>query len=193
MSDLTDRRLFLRAAVAASASWAMADLAQIEEALAWASQSKTRGRHDLRVLTGDQAEVIDALTSRILPSTDGRPGAHEAGVLYFIDRSLSTFNADQKELYAGGTSDLNRRAADRWKPTTRFAALTPAQQDELLHDIERTPFFQTARFDTIVGAFALPTWGGNHDYAGWRMLGFAHQPLFQPPFGFYDAEVNRKG
>ena len=49
--------------------------------------------------------------------------------------------------------------------------LTPAQQDESLREIEKTPFFQTARFDTIVGTFALPTWGGNRDYAGWHMLG----------------------
>ena len=62
----------------------------------------------------------------------------------------------------------------------------------MLREIEKTPFFQAARFDTIVGTFALPTWGGNRDYAGWHMLGFEHQPRFQAPFGYYDADVNRK-
>ncbi len=63
----------------------------------------------------------------------------------------------------------------------------------MIRDIEKTPFFEAARFDTIVGTFALPTWGGNRDYAGWHMLGFEHQPAFQPPFGYYDAEINKRG
>jgi gluconate 2-dehydrogenase gamma chain len=193
MNDLQTRRTFLRAAAAASAAWAAADLVQVEEALAWAAHQTTEpGQGKVVVLTAEQAAAIDALTSRIVPSTDGRPGAHEAGVVYFIDKSLATFNAAQKKLYADGVKDLNQRAARKWKGTAGFATLSVAQQDELLHDIERTPFFQTARFDTIVGTFALPTFGGNRDYVGWHMLGFDHQPRFQPPFGFYDADVNRR-
>ena len=194
MDDLQNRRVFLRAAAAASVAWAAADLAQVEDALAWAShQAGTGGTARVNVLTKAQADAIDALTSRILPSVDGRPGAHEAGVVYFIDRALSTFNAGQKKLYADGIADLNRRSAARRKGAAGFAALAPAEQDEILHDIEQTPFFQAARFDTIVGAFALPTWGGNRDYTGWQMLGFAHQPRFQAPFGYYDADINRRG
>lgn len=193
MSDLHTRRMFLRAAAAASAAWAAADLVQVEEALAWAAhQTTAQGRYEVSALTVEQAAAIDALTSRVIPSIDGRPGAHEAGVVYFIDKSLATFNAGQKKLYADGVKDLNRRAARKWKGAAGFAALTAAQQDELLREIEKTPFFQAARFDTIVGTFALPTFGGNRDYVGWHMLGFEHQPRFQPPFGFYDADVNRR-
>ena len=162
------------------------------EALAWAAQQTAERRQDLAALTAEQAKVLDALASRIIPAIDGRPGAHEAGAVSFIDKSLATFNAGQKKLYADGVEDLNRRAAAKWKGATDFAALTPAQQDELIHEIEKTPFFQAARFDTIVGTFALPSWGGNRDYAGWHLLGFEHQPRFQPPFGFYDADVNRR-
>ena len=49
------------------------------------------------------------------------------------------------------------------------------------------------RFDTIVGTFALPSWGGNRDYAGWHLLGLEHQMRFQAPFGYYDADINRRG
>ncbi len=193
MTDLHTRRTFLRTAVAAGAAWATADLGQVEEALAWAAhQTTAQGRRDFSVLTAEQAKVLDALTSRVIPSTDGRPGAHEAGVVYFIDKSLATFNARQKKLYVDGVRDLNRRAARKWKGSASFDALTAPQQDELLHDIEKTRFFQAARFDTIVGTFALPTWGGNRDYVGWHMLGFEHQPRFQAPFGYYDAEINRR-
>jgi gluconate 2-dehydrogenase subunit 3-like protein len=193
MSDL-ERRVFLRAAAAASVAWVAVDLWQVDEALAWSAQHTAHGAPASRIanLTADQAATLDAMTSRILPSVDGRAGAHEAGVVAFIDRSLATFHADQKQFYADGVQDLNRRAAAKAPGAAGFAALTPAQQDELLHDIERTPFFQAIRFDTIVGTFALPTWGGNHDYAGWKMIGFEHQPAFQPPFGYYDADANRR-
>jgi gluconate 2-dehydrogenase gamma chain len=191
MDDSHNRRTFLRAA-AAGITWAAADVVQIREALAWAGrQVETGGAKGLSILNAAQAEVIDAVASRILPSVDGRPGAHEAGVIYFIDRALATFNADLKKLYADGISNLNRRAARRWKAAS-FAALTAARQDELLHAIEKTTFFKTVRLDTIVGTFALNTWGGNRDYLGWHLLGFEHQPRFQPPFGYYDAAANRR-
>lgn len=193
MNDLHNRRTFLRAAAVAGAAWATADLAHVEEALAWAGGQVGKADATLTVLTKAQADVLDALTSRILPAVDARPGAHDAGVVYFIDRALATFNANQKQVYLDGIADLNRRAGLKSKASTTFAALTPAQQDEVIRDIEKTPFFEAARFDTIVGTFALPTWGGNRDYAGWHMLGFEHQPAFQPPFGYYDAEINKRG
>jgi gluconate 2-dehydrogenase gamma chain len=211
MIDLQHRRTFLRAAMAAGAAWAAADLSQVEEALAWADE-QSHARHDstgvtsgasdaaasaFKALTKAQAEVVEAVAARILPAVDGRPGAHEAGAIHFIDRALATFNAAQKTLYVEGVADLDRRAAARWptsstanNPSANFAALTPTQQDELLREIEQTPFFQAARFDTLVGTFALPSWGGNRDFAGWRLIGVEHRPFFQAPFGYYDANTN---
>lgn len=192
MTDLHTRRTFLRAAVAAGAAWSATDFGLIEEALAWAAhQTSEKGRREISVLSPEQVKVLDALTSRIIPAVDGKPGARDAGVVYFIDKSLATFNASQTKLYVDGVRDLNRRATRKWKGTASFSALTAAQQDELLREIEKTPFFQAARFDTIVGTFALPSWGGNRDYVGWHMLGFEHQPRFQAPFGYYDAEAKR--
>src|ERR1700754_533566 len=136
MSSLNDRRAFLRAASAAGVAWAAGDLLRVEEALAWAAQQAQSGAAGpLEALTRSEAEVVDALTSRILPAVDGRPGAREAGVLYFIDRALTTFNAGQKKQYADGIADLNRRAARKRKGAANFAALTPGQQDKILHSI----------------------------------------------------------
>ena len=198
MNDLHNRRAFVRAAVAAGAAWAAADLVQVEDALAWAGQqAATHGAGAAPAaagaLTKAQADVMEAMLSRIIPSVDGRPGAREAGAVYFVDRALATFNASQKKLFTDGIADLNRRATAKSPAAGGFAALIPAQQDEVLRDIEKTPFFESARFDAIVGTFALPTYGGNRDYIGWHMLGFDHQPRFQAPFGYYDAEINRKG
>ena len=190
--DLHSRRAFLRAAVAAGAAWSAADLLPIEDALAWsAEQAAAKTSGGFTALSAGEAETVDALSSRIIPSVDKRPGAHEAGVVYFVDRALATFNAGQKKMYAEGLQDLNRRAADMFKATA-FSKLTAVQQDEVIRAIEKTPFFQAVRFDTIVGTFALPTWGGNRDHAGWHMIGLEHQPRFQPPFGAYDVEANRR-
>lgn len=193
MLDLQTRRTFLRAAMAAGAAWAAADLGQVEEALAWSAGQSASGAAATSALTKTQAEVVDAMASRILPAVEGRAGAHEAGAIYFIDRALATFNAPQLPVYTRGVADLNRRAAAKVPGSASFAALATAEQDEILRAIEKTPFFQAARFDTLVGTFALPTWGGNRDYAGWHLLGFEHRPAFEAPFGYYDAEINRKG
>lgn len=190
MLDIQNRRAFLRAAMAAGVAWAAADLVQVEEALAFAAhQAPPSGAASRSALTPQQFAVVEALVARLIPPVDGRPGAREAGAARFIDRALATFNAPQKKVYTDGVADLNRRAAAAAAGTSGFAALTPAQQDEVLRAIEQTPFFQMARFDTIVGTFALPMYGGNVDYAGWHMIGFEHQPRFQAPFGYYDAQT----
>src|SRR3954452_10876325 len=97
MNELHNRRAFLRAAAAAGAAWAAADLVQVEDALAWAGQQAAHGAGApstaARALTQAQADVIEAMVSRIIPSVDGRPGAREAGAVHFVDRALATFNA----------------------------------------------------------------------------------------------------
>ena len=179
--------------MAAGAAWATADLFEVEDALAFAGQQAAApSAAQTQTLTAAQAEVVSALTSRILPAVDGRPGAGEAGAVYFIDRALGTFNAAQRPLYTEGVADLNRRAQAKVAGAASFAGLTAAQQNEVIRDIEATPFFQAVRLDTIVGTFALPSWGGNRDYMGWHLLGLEHQMSFQAPFGYYDADVNRR-
>ena len=192
MGDLHNRRVFLRAAAAAGATWTIADLGHVEDALAWASRTADeKTPSQLAVLTRHEGEVIGSAAARILPSVDGRAGAREAGVIYFIDRSLFTFNVAQRELYSRGVADLDARAAGNSKAGQTFVTLTPERQDEVLREIEHTRFFEALRFDTIAGTFALPSWGGNRDYAGWHLLGMTHQARFDPPFGYYDAEVNK--
>jgi len=190
VSDLQTRRSFLRAAMAAGASWAAASLVDVEDALAFAGQQASApAAAPPAALTPAQAAVLAALVSRIIPAVDGRPGAREAGAQFFIDRALATFNAGQKPMYVAGIADLDRRAQGK---AGGFAALTAAQQDQVIRAIETTPFFGAVRVDTIVGTFAVPTWGGNRDYMGWHMLGLEHQMTFQAPFGYYDADANRR-
>ena len=193
MDDFTTRRAFLQAAGAAGATWLIADIALVREALAYAAATKeTPPPWQFQNLTAEQAADIEAVAARIIPS-DGTPGAKEAGVIHFIDRALSTFNASQKPVFDEGIADLNRRARERWRGTTSFASLTTERQDELLRSIESTPFFQAIRTATLFGMFALPSYGGNQNYVGWQLLGHIHQPSYQQPFGWYDDPANGGG
>lgn len=126
-----------------------------------------------------------------MPSDD-TPGAKEAGVIYFIDRALQTFDKDQLPFVRTGIKDVNKRAAKR-KAGARFSQLDATQQDALLKEIENTPFFGGVRYVTMVGMFANPSWGGNRDSIGWKLLGFEPHAAHKPPFGYYDAQAAKGG
>ena len=48
------------------------------------------------------AADLEALASAIIPS-DETPGAKEAGVIFFVDRALATFDQNRRGLYHEGT------------------------------------------------------------------------------------------
>lgn len=137
-----------------------------------------------------QGAEIEAIASRILPSDDG-PGAKEAGVLYFIDHGLTTFAKDQAKIVDDGLVSLSQAVAKAHKGETRFSALTPEQQDAMLRSVEKTPFFGVLRFATIAGFLALPKYGGNRDFVGWKYIGQDNVMENKPPFGWYDRPENQ--
>ena len=55
--------------------------------------------------------------AQILPSDEG-PGAREAGVVYFIDRALATFDSDKREAYRKGMAEFPRLLR-RWLRSSR--------------------------------------------------------------------------
>ena len=191
MSDQVTRRAFLASAGAAGAAWLAADPGLVHAALLHARRTvAVPPPYRFAVLTPAQAAGLEAVAMRIIPS-DGTPGAREAGVIHFIDQALATFAQDQKVPLTAGLDDLNARAKARWPGADAFAALSPERQDELLRAIEQTPFFGAMRFGTVVGMFSNPSYGGNRDQAGWKLLGFQAHGLYQPPFGYYDAEARQ--
>ncbi len=193
MTDQVTRRAFLTAAGAAGAVWLAADPEMVQAALAHARNTvASPPPYRFDALTPAQAADLEAIAMRIIPS-DGTPGAKEAGVIHSMDKALSTFAADEKGEVVAGLDDLNKRAKAKWPGTASFAALTAAQQDLLLKTIEQTPFFGQVRFGTVVGMFANPSYGGNQNQVGWKLLGFQAHGIYQPPFGFYDAEAMKGG
>lgn len=185
------RREFVAATGILGAAWLIKDMLAAEDALAWAREAvQQQPAPAFTALTSEEAAVLEAAASRIIPSDD-TPGAKEAGVIYFIDRAFSTFQKDDLPLARKLVTDLNRRARRRKRDVANFAALSPADQDAILRQIEKTDSFGGLRYLTIVGMFANPSWGGNRDMVGWKLLGYMPHGAFQPPFGYYDAEAAR--
>jgi len=136
------------------------------------------------------AETVAAFTERLMPSAPGKPGAGDAGVLNYIDLALAGAYADLQDFYRRGLAQLDAHCRKTYgAPFVRLAA---AQQDEVIRELEEdkageflwptaTALFNTIRMHTMEGMFADPIYGGNKDFAGWRLVGFpGGQPLFTP-------------
>jgi gluconate 2-dehydrogenase gamma chain len=141
----------------------------------------------LEYFTAAQAADVEAIGALIIPTTD-TPGAREAGVVYFIDRGLSTFAKDQQKDFSDALAAVDAKRKEKFPDSTAFASLTTAQQTEILKAIEDTPAFGDIRFATVAGFLCNPEDGGNRDMVGWKLIGFDHAPTHTPPFGYYDAE-----
>jgi gluconate 2-dehydrogenase gamma chain len=154
--------------------------------------------------TPEQAAEVDAIVARIIP-TDETPGAREAGVVYFIDRALTTFASDVRKVYAEGMAEVQTRVRGLFPSVEKFSLATVDQQDEVLGSLEDKAastdrpfaprplapnFFETLRQHTIAGFLIDPDSDrhGNHDGVGWLVIGREREHTFQPPFGDYDKD-----
>jgi gluconate 2-dehydrogenase gamma chain len=161
-------------AVAATAAMTGSDAIKSAHA-----QGKQPLREALETLTAAEADTLEAICARIIPSDDG-PGAAEARAAHYIDRALTGPIAGSKPAYVTGLAALDNYArAEKGAP---FAKLAPADQDALLAALEKnaakaylpngTAFFNMVRTHTIQGTFCDPYYGGNHNYVGWDMIGY---------------------
>ena len=139
------------------------------------------------MLDADEAREIEAIAAQIIPADD-TPGAREAGAIYFIDRALATFDRDKRPVYTDGLKEVQAKRSSLFPDSKSIAALQPAQQIRLLQAIEQTDFFELVRTHTVLAFFGNPSYGGNRDQIGWKLIGFEDRFHFEPPFGYYDAE-----
>jgi gluconate 2-dehydrogenase gamma chain len=142
-------------------------------------------------------QTVAAIAERIMPGAAGKPGAHDAGVVNYIDLALAGAYSDQQEFYRHGLTQLHAYCDVTYhKP---FVQLSSAQQDEVLTVLDSgkatgfdwpsaQSFFSTLRKHTMEGMFADPVYGGNKDFAGWRLVGFpgAQQLFTQEDLGSHD-------
>ena len=138
----------------------------------------------------EDSRTIKAFAERLMPGAPDKPGATEAGVLNYIDLALAGAYSDLQDFYRRGLAQLD--AYCRKTYNTSFQHLTAAQQDEVLAALDEgkasgfawptaQDFFNTVRTHTMEGMFADPLYGGNKDFAGWRLVGFpGAQAMFTP-------------
>ncbi len=144
----------------------------------------------LGTLDPQTAAEIEALAAQIIPSTGG-PGAKEAGVIYFIDRALATFAADDREAYRTGMADIQQKRRKLFPQSTSIASLTGEQQMTLIRSVQESSFFELLRTHTVLGFLGNPSYGGNRGKAGWQQIGFDDRMAWEPPFGYYDRGAGK--
>ena len=154
--------------------------------------SEYRGER-LHALTVRQARFIDAIAGRILPTTD-TPGAVEAGAVFYIDRTLASPYPHLLSRYARGLRAVDKYAKRQFGAA--FEKLSPEQQDSALGDLEAgriadlrdgDAFFDLLRTHVLEGVFGEPSYGGNRDMNGWKLVGFPGQQ-----WGYPETYINKK-
>jgi len=136
-------------------------------------------RGPLESLTAAEADILDAVVARLIPSDANGPGATEAHAVRYIDRALAGALAASRPAYTAGLAALDRYA--RSSRGKAFIELAPTDQDGVLAEVESgtaAAFAGSAAFFTMVlnhthqGTFGDPYYGGNANYVGWDLLGY---------------------
>lgn len=185
------RRQFLTAiGNLASAGWIATNWSQI----AAAAEHSGHGAHDadappttIKTLSPGEAAQIDAISNLIVPGGT-TPGARDAHVLYFIDNALGSFFAAQLPAFRQGLGEFMAAYTKAYGADVPFSSAPEPQQIAFLKQVETTPFFLAVRRLTVLGLLALPKYGGNADYLGWKLIGVENNHAWEPPFGFYDQD-----
>jgi gluconate 2-dehydrogenase gamma chain len=177
--DMARREMLKRVSVAG----AVAAVPATELAKPAQAQSKPAPaplREALETLTAAEADVLEAVVARIVPTDSNGPGAAEARAAHYIDRALTGPLASSKAAYVSGLAALNAYAqASKGAP---FVKLSAGDQDAVLSAFEKNAakeflpnaagFFNMVREHTMQGMFSDPYYGGNANFIGWDLIGY---------------------
>jgi gluconate 2-dehydrogenase gamma chain len=187
----TNRREFLVRAIVGTGAFAGTELvpsAQAQKETVTPVPAHSAGEHRGAFFNHDDAATVAAFAERLMPGAPGKPGAHDAGVLNYIDLALAGAYSDLQDFYRRGLAQLDVYCRKSYNEP--FVKLEPSRQDEVIAALEAgkateftwpaaQDFFNTVRTHTMEGMFADPIYGGNRDYVGWKLVGFpGAQPIF---------------
>src|SRR5215468_2123641 len=138
--DVSRRSLFKQvgaaAAVAGTPLAAGAVMAQDhQDHVAPGSPAATAPLEALETLTAAEADTLEAIVARLIPSDENGPGATEARAAHYIDRALAGPLASSRAAYALGLA-----AVDTYAQATKggaFAELPADGQDAVLREMEK--------------------------------------------------------
>ncbi len=139
-----------------------------------------RARESFETLNASEADILEAVTARLIPSDALGPGAKEARAAHYIDRALGGALSASRPAYASGLAALdNYSRSSRGKA---FNELSPTDQDSVLIDVETgaatgftgssVQFFNMVLNHTRQGTFGDPYYGGNANFVGWDLIGY---------------------
>ncbi len=134
-----------------------------------------------------QAETVEAIAERLWPGAPDKPGARDANVRNYIDLALAGAYADRQDFYRRGLEALEAHSQNGYGQP--FRRLAGDQQDDVLRAVQSgqaaeftwpgaAAFFNLLWTHTIEGMFADPVYGGNRDFAGWRLVEFPGAQAF---------------
>jgi gluconate 2-dehydrogenase gamma chain len=137
-------------------------------------------REPLESLTATEADLLDAIVARLIPTDANGPGATEARAVRYIDRALGGALSSSRQAYASGLAALDRYSrSSRGKP---FTELSATDQDSVLMDVETgaatgfpersSVFFALVLTHTHQGTFGDPYYGGNANFVGWDLIAY---------------------
>ena len=139
----------------------------------------------MKFFNASEARTLDAVASRIIPGNDSDPGAKEADAVVFIDESLAGSYQELRPLYREGIRLLDAFAMD--EKGGLFTSLSVDSQDEILSQIDDSGdvipsvgamyeilpyFFAVVCEHVLQGFFCDPSYGGNKNAVGWKLVGF---------------------
>ena len=134
----------------------------------------------LETLTATEADILDHIVARLIPTDANGPGAREAGAVRYIDRALGGALSSARQAYTAGLAAVDRYA--RASRGRAFTELDGNDQDGVLSDVEggtaagfagsSSGFFNLVLNHTIQGTFGDPHYGGNANFIGWDLIGY---------------------
>jgi gluconate 2-dehydrogenase gamma chain len=187
---LSRRDLLRRAGAVGAAAMAVdraatdVEAVQASAAAAPAAPSHAHAREAYESLSAAEADTLEAIVARLIPSDANGPGAIEARAPHYIDRALAGALSGSREAYRAGFAAFDRYCrSSRGKP---FVELSPTDQDSVLIDVESGAatgsgagfagssalFFNMVKSHTWQGTFGDPYYGGNANFIGWDLVGY---------------------
>jgi len=137
-------------------------------------------REPIENLTAAEADMLEAICARIIPSDANGPGAREARAAHYIDRALGGALKESRDAYRAGFAAFD--AYCRSSRRAPFTELSERDQDSVLIDVETgaatgfptssAQFFAMVRTHTLQGTFGDPYYGGNANFVGWDLIGY---------------------
>jgi gluconate 2-dehydrogenase gamma chain len=184
MTFISRRDLLKRAAAASGAAGAAGSFEafalQDAPSVARTAVGGALRREPVEHLTAAEADVLEAVVARLIPTDANGPGAAEARAAHYIDRALGGALASSRQAYTAGLAALDRYA--RSSRGKAFADLAAADQDSVLVEVENGTatgfpgssgaFFNLVLSHTLQGTFGDPYYGGNANFVGWDLIGY---------------------